>query len=99
MDLRLKDKKVSNDSRWEQRGVELPGGSAESIALSLLSRLVPHPFLQHLLFLCFSLILPSCPSTQLSLLRRVGSGRLPPADQLTWLVSRDEVDQVSLHER
>ena len=24
--------------RWEQRGVELPGGSAESIALSLLSR-------------------------------------------------------------
>jgi len=41
--------------------VELPGGSAESIALSLLSR--------------------------------VGSWRLPPADQLTWLVSRDEVDQ------
>ena len=40
MDLRLKDKKVSNDSRWEQRGVELPGGSAESIALSLLSRSV-----------------------------------------------------------
>jgi len=48
-------------SGWERRGVELPGGSAESIALSLLSR--------------------------------VGSGRLPPADQLTWLVSRDEVDQ------
>merc|ERR1719400_273147 len=48
-------------SGWEQRGVELPGGSAESIALSLLSR--------------------------------VGTGRLPPADQLTWLVSRDEVDQ------
>ena len=26
---------------------------------------------------------------------RVGTGRLPPADQLTWLVSRDEVDQVT----
>ena len=24
---------------------------------------------------------------------RVGSGRLPPADQLSWLVSRDQADQ------
>jgi len=40
---------------------DIPEGSAESIALSLLSR--------------------------------VGYGRLPPADKLTWLVSREEVDQ------
>ena len=30
----------------------------------------------------------------LSLLSQVGSGRLPPVDKLSWLVSRDMVDQV-----
>ena len=104
--LRLKDKKVSNDSRWEQRGVELPGGSAESIALSLLSRSVfKFIFLSYPLF--SSLLLPLTLSVvevfrfilsfDLLHLCRVGSGRLPPADQLTWLVSRDEVDQVQIH--
>ena len=108
MYLRLKDKKVSNDSRWEQRGVELPGGSAESIALSLLSRSVfKFIFLSYPLF--SSLLLPLTLSVvevfrfilsfDLLHLCRVGSGRLPPADQLTWLVSRDEVDQVQIHKK
>ena len=40
MYLRYKLMKDNPYFRWEQRGVELPGGSAESIALSLLSRSV-----------------------------------------------------------
>eukprot|EP00092_Neocalanus_flemingeri_P031736 GFUD01034474.1.p1 GENE.GFUD01034474.1~~GFUD01034474.1.p1 ORF type:complete len:784 (-),score=183.43 GFUD01034474.1:2335-4686(-) len=55
----------SNDEDFvdfeKQTICEMPEGSAESIALSLLSR--------------------------------VGYGRLPPADKLTWLISREEVDQ------
>lgn len=55
----------SNDEDFvdfeKQAVCDIPEGSAESIALSLLSR--------------------------------VGYGRLPPADKLTWLVSREEVDQ------
>ena len=35
----------------------------------------------------------SAESIALSLLSRVGQGRLPPADKLPWLVSRDMVDQ------
>jgi len=35
----------------------------------------------------------SAESIALSLLSRVGHGRLPPADKLPWLVSRDMVDQ------
>jgi len=55
----------SNDEdfvEFERQAIcDIPEGSAESIALSLLSR--------------------------------VGFGRLPPADKLTWLVSREEADQ------
>ena len=35
----------------------------------------------------------SAESIALSLLSRVGQGRLPPADKIAWLVSRDMVDQ------